>query len=246
MRLYSLAKSRFSLTTLGSQRAVRSFLLWPDTVARLALSVGILTICATNVAQTHALPKANRHSSAHVYFLAGFLGIKSHLDGLEAGVKRHGLPATISSPGDWPDLARSAIEGYRSGRLRSIIIVGYSAGGRSALEMSAQLNAAKVPVKLMITIDGMSGPPVSRNVRKLINLYVQGGFGDAIARPINFSGALQNIPVEGAKIGHFSIIEAKEARLLNYVLAAAASRAPSSAGKSKHAAKAAAATATSE
>ncbi|HMK69467.1 MAG TPA: hypothetical protein VK442_00700 [Xanthobacteraceae bacterium] len=55
----------------------------------------------------------------------------------------------------------------------------------------------------------------------MINLYVRGGFGDAIARPAGFSGVLQNIQVEGPNVGHFSIIDAKETQLLTYVLAAA-------------------------
>lgn len=235
-------RSRFSFTTPGPQRGVRSHFLWPGNVGRLALSACVLTFWVMNAAQTHALPNTSGRSSAHVYFLTGLMGITSNLDGLAAKVKQHGLPATMSSPGGWQGLAQSAIEEYRSGRLRSIVIVGYSTGGRSAIEMAAQLSAAKVPVNLVITIDGMSGPPVPPNVRKLINLYVHGGYGDAIARPANFSGTLQNIPVEGPNIGHFSIIAAKEAQLLNYVLTAAASRGPSSTGKRERPAEAAAGT----
>lgn len=237
-------RSRSSVTTPGPQRAVKGFLLWPGTVVRLALSVCVLTFWVMNAGQTHALPNTSGRSSAHVYFLTGFplWNPTSYLDGLAAKVKQHGLPATMSSPGGWQDMAHSAIEQYHSGRLRSIIIVGYSTGGRSALEMAAQLNAAKVPVNLVITIDGISGPPVSPNVRKLINLYVRGGYGDAIARPTNFLGTLQNILVEDPNIGHFSIIDAKKEQLMNYVLAAATSRATSSAGKNERPAEAAAGT----
>ncbi len=232
-------RSRFSVTTPGRQRAVRSFPLWP-----VVLSVCVLTFWVINASRTHALPNTSERSSAHVYFLTGLFGITSHLDVLAAKVKQHGLPATMSSPGGWQDLAQSAIEEYHSGRLSSIVVIGYSTGGRSALEMAAQLNAAKVPVSLVITIDGMSGPPVPPNVRKLINLYVYGGFGGAITRPANFLGTLQNIPVEGQNIGHFSIIDAKAAQLLNYVLTAATPRAPRSTGKSERPAEAA--TGTSE
>jgi len=161
---------------------------------------------------------------------------------LAAKVKQHGVPATMSSPGGWPELARSAIEEYRSGRLRSIIIVGYSTGAGSAIEMAAQLNAAKVPVNLVIKIDGTAAPPVPHNVRKLINVYVNGGYGNAIARPTDFLGTLQNIPVDGPNVDHYSIIDAKQAQLLNYVLAAAGSHAPSSTGKSKRPTNAAAGT----
>lgn len=130
-------------------------------------------------------------------------------------------------------MAQSAIGEFQSGRVRSIIIVGYSTGAGSALEMASQLNTVKVPVSLVVTIDGVSGPPVQFNVRKLINLYVRGGFGNPIARPPGYSGILQNIPVDDPNVGHFSIITAKEPQLLAYVLAAAGSGASLS-RKSEH------------
>jgi hypothetical protein len=202
------------------------FPFW-SAIFRLCLYVFVLTPCGIHAAHAQAVQNPGAHSSTHVYFLTGLLGVRSNLDELAAKVRQHGLPSTMSSPGGWPESAQSAISEFRSGRLRSIIIVGYSTGAGSALEMASQLNAAKVPVSLVITIDGVSGPPVQSNVRKLINLYVRGGFGDPIARPPGYSGILENIPVEGPNVGHFSIIDAKEPQLLAYVLAAAGSGTPS-------------------
>jgi len=190
-------------------------------VIGLGLCAAILTPFTPAAAQSREMPNTGAHSSSHVYFLTGLLGIRSGLDGLATKVRQRGLPSTMSSPGGWSGLAQSAISEFRGGRLRSIVIVGYSTGAGSALQMASQLHGAKVPVNLVITIDGVSGPPVPPNVRKLINLYVRGGFGDAIARPAGFSGVLQNIQVEGPNVGHFSIIDAKETQLLTYVLAAA-------------------------
>jgi hypothetical protein len=151
----------------------------------------------------------------------GFLGVTSGLDGVAAKIRKRGVPTTVSSPGGWDSLAQSAVKGYRNGSPRSIVVVGYSMGGRSALDMAVQLNTAKVPVQLVIVIDGMAGPPVSPNVRRLVNLYVPGGFGAPIARPRNFRGSLQNIAMKNPNVGHFSIIDASEGRLLGYVLSAA-------------------------
>jgi hypothetical protein len=59
--------------------------------------------------------------------------------------------------------------------------------------MAAHLHAAQVPVQLLVIFDGTSGPPPAPNVRKLVNLYVSGGWGGPIARPKGFRGTLQNI-----------------------------------------------------
>jgi hypothetical protein len=69
-------------------------------------------------------------------------------------------------------------------------------------------------------IDGSTGP-LSPNIRKIINVYVPGGFGAPIARPSNFRGTIQNIPAKGDNVGHFTIIDVQQRQLLGYLLAAA-------------------------
>jgi len=185
---------------------------------------GLALICSLmlwspGVAQVNAPSTGKARSSAHVYFLTGFMGIGSRLDVVAANVKQRGVPITMSSPSGWQSLGSAAIKGYRGEGLRSIVIVGYSAGGGAALDMAAQLNTANVPVELLMIIDGSSGS-ISSNVRRLINVYVPGGFGAAITRPSNFRGVIQNIPVKGENVGHFTIIDAQQRQLLGYVLAA--------------------------
>ena len=131
------------------------------------LTTAAALIASTVIVQAEASHGNAGRSSAHVYMFTGLIGVGSGLDGLAGRIERRDVPSTMSSPGGVDSLARVAIDRYRSGRLRSIVIVGYSTGARSALEMAACLGAAKVPVKLLVTIDGMSGPPVSSNVRKL-------------------------------------------------------------------------------
>ncbi len=180
-------------------------------LAALALLMVAGSLASQAVAQSRG---------THVYMLTGLLGVTSGLDGLAAKIKQRGLPSTMSGPGAWSGFAQSATEDYKAGRLRSIVIVGYSTGGRSALEMADQLNAAKVPVQLVVLIDSMSGPEVTPNVKRLVNFYVPGGYGNAVARPKNFSGNLQNIPAKDQSVGHFTIIGAYENQLLNMVLSA--------------------------
>lgn len=232
-------RSRFSITAPYPQSVVACSFSWTGTVLRLVLCICVLSCWVLNAAQAQTLPHANAHSSAHVYFLTGLFGTTSHLDPLVAKVKQHGLPTSMAGPTGWDDLGGSAIADYHRGRVHSIIIVGYSTGASSALKMAAQLHAAKVPIDLVVTIDGTSEPPVPPNVRKLINLYVQGGWGDPIDRPTNFPGILRNIPVKGPNVGHFSIINVKQQQMLNYVLAAAEAPAPSPAGNGARSAESA-------
>ena len=170
----------------------------------------------TNTPSTGGAP-----SSAHVYFLTGRFGVGPGLEGVAGKVKKRGLPITMSSPSGWPSLSQSAIKGYNNEGLRSIVIVGFSAGGRAALNMAAELNTAQVPVQLVAIIDAISVPPVSPNVRKLVNYYMVGGLGNPITRPSDFRGVLQNIPVKGPNVSHFSIVGVQEQELLGHVLSAA-------------------------
>ena len=193
-------------------------------VCGLTLLLCSLTLSIVpGTAQPNPPSNIKGRSAVHVYLFTGLFGITSGLDGVAAKIKNQGFSTTVSSPGVWESFAQSAIDEYRSRRLRSIIMIGYSTGGRTVLEMAAHLNTAKVPVQLAVIIDGNSGPPVTPNVRKLVNFYVVNGYGSPITRPTNFRGSLENIPVKDPNVGHFSIIDAKERQLLSYVLSAARS-----------------------
>jgi hypothetical protein len=192
-------------------------------VGALTVVICALVFSIPQATQADAAAKSKTRSSAHVYFLTGFMGIGSRLDAVAERVRSRGIPITMASPGGWQTLASAAINGYRSEGLRSIVIVGYSAGGGAALDMAARLHTANVPVQLVMIIDGSSGT-ISPNVRRLINVYVVGGFGAAIVRPRDFRGTIQNIPITGANVGHFTIIDQQERQLLGFILAAAGRR----------------------
>ena len=100
-----------------------------------------------------------------------------------------------------PALAQEAIQQYRDGRLRSIMIVGHSLGGGAAVEMAAELGQAGVPVQLVVTLDPVGASQVSSNVRRSVNFHPTGGED------------------------HFSVIAAHERDLSNYVLGSGGARA---------------------
>ncbi len=187
-------------------------------VVHLVGCVCLLALLILGGAPARAASSAR--ASAQVYLLTGLIGITSGLDGLASKIRQRGLRASMASPGGWATLAQSAVREHRGGRARSIIIIGYSAGGGAALEMAAHLHDAQVPVQLLVIFDGTSGPPPAPNVRKLVNLYVSGGWGGPIARPKGFRGTLQNIPASDPNVGHFTLIDAQQRRVLALVLAA--------------------------
>jgi pimeloyl-ACP methyl ester carboxylesterase len=187
-------------------------------VGGVAVLITCLLLPAAGSAQDKAQPKAKARATGHAYFLTGFMGVTSRLDNVMEKVKQRGVTATMASPGGYESLAKSAIGAHRRGA--RIVIVGYSLGGGGALNMAALLNAEKVPVELVLVVDGSAGP-LSPNVRRVVNLYVPGGYGAPITRPANFRGSIQNVAAKGANVGHFSVIDAHEYQLVAYVISAA-------------------------
>lgn len=109
-------------------------------------------------------------------------------------MQRRGIRTSVRNHGDWPALAQEAIQQYKSGRLRSIMIVGHSLGGSAAAAMAAELGRADVPVQLVVMLDPFGWSEVSPNVRRSV-----------LIRP-------------GPGEDHFSVIAAHDRELTNYVL----------------------------
>jgi pimeloyl-ACP methyl ester carboxylesterase len=131
------------------------------------------------------------------------LGLGNNSPGLsEFGSKigRRGIPTTVRNHGEWPTLAQQAIQQYKSGRVRSIMIVGHSLGGSAAAAMAAQLGQANVPVQLVAMLDPVGGSEISSNVRRSVNF----------------------VPAAGQD--HFTVIAARERDLRSYVLGGKRSR----------------------
>jgi hypothetical protein len=164
--------------------------------------------------------QAAPRSSAHVYLMSGLAGFTSRLDGAMNKIKARGVPLTNAHPSSWGSLARAAIDGHKSGRVRSVIIVGYSAGGGAALHMADALHKANVPVQLVVTVEPVSTMPVRPNVRRLVNFYLPGGVSGAIPRPTGFRGEIKNILVKNPNLGHWTLAAAHEDEVVGYVLAA--------------------------
>jgi pimeloyl-ACP methyl ester carboxylesterase len=144
--------------------------------------------------QSRAHVGSKPRGAAHLYVLLGLGNMSPGLSDFGSKIGRRGIPTTVRNYSDWPVLAQDAIEQYKKGRLRSIMIVGHSLGGSAAMAMAAELGQAGVPVQLVATLDPVGELEASSNVRRSVNI-----------RPKNGED-------------HFSVIAAHDRELRSYVL----------------------------
>jgi hypothetical protein len=195
------------------------------------------TMCGASLAGPPP-PPAIPNTAAHVYAFAGLLGFQTRLQGAVDKVERHNVPVTVAQSYEWSSIATEAIEGYRNGSVRSVVIVGYSVGGGAALKMAAKLDEAQVPVELVVTIEPVDVSEMVRaNVRRAVNYYLPDGWGSALQATKDFHGSLQNIAEPDPALDHFSLVEAHEDDVVAQVLAAIAPPAPAPLARPKSSAQ---------
>jgi len=172
------------------QAAALSFLM-------LALSFNV------SLAQATLNPKPRDH----VYLLRGFANVFSlGMDQIATRLEHEGIDTTVANYLSWPTLAEEAAAKYKSGRVRTIILVGHSSGAVAVTSMATRLSELGVPVKLAIGLDPTSHMAASGHVDRYVNYYIANGFGDRVDKGPQFSGVLQNVDLEHMSgVGHFNI-----------------------------------------
>jgi hypothetical protein len=176
-------------------------------VRRLRAAVFCLPLMLTFMAgPAAAVPQANPASTTHVYLLRGVLNIFSlGLDTIGSRLEAQGIPVTVTNFVNWSSLADEAAAGYKSGRLKTIILVGHSSGATALPDMVARLGQQGVPVKLAIGLDSVFKTRLSGNAERYINFYVASGAGEPVKRNADFRGKLDNVDVGTSGVGHLSI-----------------------------------------
>ncbi len=128
----------------------------------------LLAVClaVTATAATAAEP----HGRA--YLFRGMIDlIDWGMDQLAERINRTGVAANISSHLMWRSVADQAISDYRRDP-KPIAVVGHSIGGDAAVDFAERLEAAHVPVSLLVTYDpNRFAHSVPANVHRYINLY---------------------------------------------------------------------------
>jgi hypothetical protein len=172
----------------------------------IAIAILLLFPIGINTARAVTQP-ASGTSTAHVYLLRGVLNIFSlGLDDIALKLKAQGIPVTVANFASWSSLAEEAAAQYKSGRLKTIILVGHSSGATALPDMVAKLDQLGVPVKLAIGLDSVFRASLSGRVGRYINFYIANGAGTLVEKTRQFQGTLENVNVQGVPgVGHMSI-----------------------------------------
>jgi|SRR5579871_4905341 len=141
-------------------------------------------------------------SKTHVYLMRGVFNVSVGLDELAAKLNKRGVPATVYGPMSPGSVASDASADYKAGKVKNIVLIGHSLGGGAVFSVAQSLMDEKIPVALMIVLDG-SGGPAPANVRRVVNYYVDGG---TVTAGPGFHGSIQNIDVSKIPgMGHMAI-----------------------------------------
>jgi hypothetical protein len=172
-----------------------------------ALAVALVLLSPSIGAGTaNAAAPASAAANAHVYLLRGVLNIFSlGLDDLADKLRAQGIPVTVTNYLYWSSLADEAAAEYRSGRTRTIILVGHSSGATALPDMVARLDQLGAPVKLAIGLDSVFRTSLSGRVGRCINFYVANGNGEPVARTKDLHGQLDNVDVGKIGMAHLTI-----------------------------------------
>jgi hypothetical protein len=171
----------------------------------LPLQAAVVTLLLLGACvSAQAAPEMKKH--VHVYLLRGGLNVFSMgLDEIADKLEEQGIPATVTNYLFWSTLADEAAEEYKSGKLRTIILVGHSSGATVLPDMVARLNELGAPVKLAIGLDSVFHTKLSGRVGRYLNFYVANGAGTPVERSKKLHGKLENIDVEKLGVGHLTI-----------------------------------------
>jgi hypothetical protein len=197
-----MKSSGSNMNDLGTRRPLVRWWSRVLQAAGLALLLSALPLGAP----ANALAAAGT-TGAHVYLLRGVLNIFSlGLDDIAAKLEAQGIPTTVVNYLAWPSLAEEAAAEYRSGRVRTIIIVGHSSGATVLPDMVARLDQLGAPVKLAIGLDSVFRTSLSGRVGKYINFYIANGNGEPVAPTRQLHGSLENVNVQSVPgVGHVTI-----------------------------------------
>ena len=175
-------------------------------VRRLRAAVLCLPLMLAFMAGPAAAVPQNPAGTTHVYLLRGVLNIFSlGLDDIAAQLRAQGIPVTVANFVSWASLADDAAAGYKSGQLKTIILVGHSSGATALPDMVARLSQLGVPVKLVIGLDSVFRTRLAGSAEHYINFYVASGAGEPVTRTTDFRGKLDNVDVASTGVGHLTI-----------------------------------------
>jgi hypothetical protein len=184
-----------------SKTSIRITLLLGSMLAMVGCSTPSMQPGDLSLVQT----TSNRPKAGNVYLLRGFIGIWSTgIDQLGAEINQLGIRATVYRCEQWRELTDAILEKYKDQKsTEPLIIIGHSWGADHALDLAHELEAAHIPIDLIITLDPVTPPTVPGNVRWCHNVYQTNGFwqpipyfrGVALDKEKGSTGKLENLNI---------------------------------------------------
>jgi hypothetical protein len=163
--------------------------LWsvPLRAAAIAVLLGVAPLSAG------AAPAA---PGVHVYLVRGVLNIFSlGMDEIAAKLQQQGINATVHNHLAWASIADNAAAEYKTGRAKTIILVGHSSGATCLPDIVGRLDQQGVPVKLAIGLDSVFHTSLAGRVGRYVNFYIANGAGKPVEKTKHFRGSLENVDV---------------------------------------------------
>lgn len=127
-------------------------------------------------------PVSDHARAGNVYLLRGWIGIFSYgIDKLGSEIEESGVRATVYQDDQWRALADKIAAEYRAAPQREpLVLVGHSYGADDVLRISRELDAAGIPVDLVVTLDPVTPPQVPKNIRLCYNIFQSNGVMDTL------------------------------------------------------------------
>jgi len=146
-------------------------------IASALIAAVLIASCLLGTGQAALAQASGAEIHGRAYLFRGLIGlIDWGMDELAARITRSGVAANIGSHMMWSSVANEAISDYRRDP-KPITVVGHSIGGDAAVEFAEALDAAHVPVALLITYDPTrAAHSIPANVQRYINLYQSSNF----------------------------------------------------------------------
>jgi hypothetical protein len=149
------------------------------------------------------------YSYGRVILMRGLMNVFSRgLDSLQIEMKQRGLPVELYNHTAWTEIADKLVAEYKTNKsVEPIIIIGHSLGADAAVVMTNWLAEHNVPVRLVVTLDGVGdGLTVAGGSTEIINYYKPHQFGQEILKSKAFRGTITNIDLsDHPDIGHLNI-----------------------------------------
>lgn len=201
-------------------------------VAALALAAfgdnGDRVVAGPNVAFAQKATKKASIKHGYVIVLRGLMNIWSRgMDTIAEELEARGARVHLDNHRYWKELALDLAKKYETDKsLAPIILMGHSLGANAAVLMAEKLGQLDVPVRLMVTFDGLSHEghtkaAVSYNVQQVLNFYNGKALGVEMVPGRGFSGKIDNVDVQGVPdSGHLKIDKNPEyqARAISLVM----------------------------